>query len=53
MERVFVYDRDLVGVVLHGKFAVVLQENQKAPVEIADALTEALSANNELATAVR
>lgn len=47
------YDDELAGVVLDGQFAAVLQENQKAPVEIADALTEALSAENELATAVR
>lgn len=43
VQHVFVYERNLLTVVLQGNFAVVLQENQKASGLIADALSEVLA----------
>lgn len=43
VERVFVYNGTLIGLVLHGDFAIVLGQNEKASLEIRDALTHALN----------
>ncbi len=44
VERVFVHDGTVIALVLHGNFALVLGENEKASPEIRDALTQTLAA---------
>ncbi len=43
IDRVLVYDEEIVAVVLHGNFAIVLGENRTAPAMIADAVSEVLA----------
>jgi DNA invertase Pin-like site-specific DNA recombinase len=43
VDRVFVEEKRIVGVVLHGDFAVILNKNAKAPSELTGALDAALS----------
>jgi hypothetical protein len=38
IDRVLVYDDEIVAVVLHGSFAVVLDQNQMAPALLVDAV---------------
>ncbi len=42
VDRVFVHDKQILALVLHGDFAVVLGENETAPGEIVDAVAENL-----------
>ncbi len=42
VERIFVYDGEILAVVLNGDYAVLIGGNEKAPTEIADALGTAL-----------
>jgi hypothetical protein len=39
---VFVHDRKVLGVVLHGNYGIVIDYKEKTSAEIADALQEAL-----------
>ncbi len=43
IDRVLVYDEEIVAVVLHGNFAIVLGQNRTAPAMIADAVSEVLA----------
>jgi hypothetical protein len=43
IDRVLVYDDEIVAVVLHGSFAVVLGQNQTAPALLADAVSQVLN----------
>ena len=42
LSRVFVYDTHVVALVLHGDFAIILDEQQKASPEVGDALEKEL-----------
>jgi hypothetical protein len=42
IERVLVYEEEIVAIVLHGSFAVVLGENGTAPAMLADAVSAVL-----------
>lgn len=42
VERVFVYEGDILAVVLHGDYAVVLAENEIAPLEVRSAIKTTL-----------
>jgi hypothetical protein len=42
IDRVLVYDDEIIAVVLHGNFAVVLGQNQTAPALVADAVSDVL-----------
>ena len=46
VDRVFVFEGQLVSVVLHGGYAVVLSDNVKAPAEYASALHTFVSIDN-------
>ena len=52
VERVFVYDQQIVALVLHGDFGIVLGENEIAPAEVTSAIYENLSASG-IATEAR
>jgi DNA invertase Pin-like site-specific DNA recombinase len=43
VDRVFVSGQDVLAVVLHGKFALVLDKNETAPANIADAVRSSLA----------
>ena len=38
VDRVFVYDKSVVAIALHGDFGVVLNEMEEAPIQIANAI---------------
>lgn len=42
IDRVLVYDDEIIAVILHGNFAVVLGANTTAPAMVADAVSEVL-----------
>ena len=42
MERVFVHDRKVMGVVLYSSYGIVIDYKEKTSAEIADAVQEAL-----------
>ncbi len=43
IDRALVYDDEIVAIVLHGNFAVVLGENKTAPAIVAEAVSEVLT----------
>ena len=43
VDRALVYDDEIVAIVLHGNFAVVLGENKTAPAIVAEAVSEVLT----------
>lgn len=50
VDRIFVHNKQIVALVLHGDFAIVVGENEKASAEIADALHEVLYGSDVVTT---
>jgi hypothetical protein len=52
VERVFVYDHKVLGLVLFGDFAVLLEENKIAPSEIESAIHSTLTETNVISVEI-